>query len=801
VISKSTNAPGKPGLSPKWTSSSKSGVGKAINALSNVSFTISHGIINEVYFPREDCPCIRDMELIVTDGKDFFAEEKRDTRHSIKMIKPGVPAYEITNECLKKEFVIEKEVVTDPLRNTLLQQIKFIPKESGENEYHVYVLLAPHLKNHGGDNTAWLGDHNGVPMLFAQRENLVLALACSNGWLNRSAGFVGASDGWTDIHDHKEMTWEYQRAEKGNVALTGEIDIKKSKDKTFTLSLGFGYDEVEAGHNAWGSLMDGFDFSKKRYTSEWEDWQKSLSHSSSSKSIIGKFSLESAAVLRAHEAKLFVGATIASMSFPWGASKGDEDAGGYHLVWPRDLVETAGGFLALNSKMDAFRVLNYLMITQKADGHWSQNMWIEGKHNWNGIQMDQMALPILLLDLCKRHNAIREEIAHLYWNSIKKAAAYIIQNGPSSQMDRWEEESGITLYTLAAEIAALLSAANFAEENDDPKMAAYCRETADYWNENIEHWTYVANTPLAQKTGVEGYYIRINPGQLAAENLHGRYINLKNHSGGEGAVLLNELVSPDALALVRYGLRAADDPHILNTIKVIDEVLMTDTPSGPCWHRYNKDGYGEHENGSSFDGSGIGRGWPLLVGERAHYEIAAGNLAKAKKLLKTMEGFANNGLFSEQVWDTDDIPEKELFRGRPSGSAMPLVWAQAEYIKLCSSIKDKKVFDMPLHTVERYIKKNAKKTDWVVWRFEYPCSAIPKGKNLRIETKSAARIHWSVNDWKTTNDVNTRDTELGVHVAELKLKTTKAKSIVFTFFWDEDQHWENKNFEVQITNH
>ena len=87
------------------------------------------------------------------------------------------------------------------------------------------------------------------------------------------------------------------------------------------------------------------------------------------------------------------------------------------------------------------------------------------------------------------------------------------------------------------------------------------------------------------------------------------------------------MISPDALALVRFGLRAPDDPRILNTIKVIDALLRVKLPQGPCWYRYNGDGYGEHEDGSPFDGTGIGRPWPLLAGERAHYELAAGTSA------------------------------------------------------------------------------------------------------------------------------------------------------------------------------
>ena len=790
-------APGNPGIPARWTSSAKSGIGKALNPLSNVSFTISHGIINEIYYPGEDQACTRDMELIVTDGKDYFSEEKRDSVHTTNTVSDGIPAYRIVNECVNKRYRIEKEIIADPLRDAVLQQIKFVPLKGSKNDYHLYVLLAPHLGNKGGENIAWTGNYKGVPMLFAGQGNLVLALACSHPWIKRSVGFVGISDGWTDINQYNQMRWEYQKAENGNIALTGEIDLSQVEDD-FVLATGFGRDAIEAGHHAWASIIDGFEAAKKRYIGEWQDWQNSLSHPTSSENDIGKLSAVSAAVLRMHEAKRFVGGIIASMSIPWGFSKGDNDIGGYHLVWPRDLVETAGGFLAMQSKEDASRIVSYLMVTQEADGHWPQNMWIEGSPNLKGIQMDQTALPILLIDLCRRHDALNPDTMHRCWQIIKKAVCYLIRYGPFTQLDRWEEEAGLTPFTLAAEIAALLAAANFAEDNKEPGIAEYCRQTADIWNNNIEHWTYVTDTPLAREVGVEGYYIRINSSGIAAKALERHTITLKNHPAGSGSLLVNELVSVDALALVRFGLRAADDPRILNTIKVIDAKLKVDTPYGPSWHRYNDDGYGEHQDGRPFDGTGIGRAWPLLTGERAHYEIAAGNFEKAAELLKTMEAFANHGLFSEQIWDTRDLPEMELYCGKHSGSAMPLVWAHAEYIKLCHSLKQKKVFDTPELTRERYIKNKAK-VDWEIWRFEHPCYDIPWGKYLRIETAAPALVHWSADDWKTSHETATRDTGLGVYETDLKANATQNGNILFTFYWQDAKQWENKDFEVHVT--
>jgi glucoamylase len=386
-----------------------------------------------------------------------------------------------------------------------------------------------------------------------------------------------------------------------------------------------------------------------------------------------------------------------------------------------------------------------------------------------------------------------------YWPGIKKAASFLVMHGPFTPQDRWEEEQGLTAFTLAAEINGLLSAAHLAEIDGDKEMAQYCRETADYWNDQIEKWTYVADTPISKEVGVDGYYMRTNNTQQPAEEVKNNILKIKNRNEDNGKMHLWELVCVDALALVRFGLRAADDPKILNTIKVIDAKLKVDTPNGPCWHRYTNDGYGEDKDGNGFSGNGmgIGRAWPLLAGERGHYEIAAGNIEGAKNILKSMDKFTNNGLLSEQIWDTDDIPEKGLFFGQHSGSAMPLVWAHSEYIKLCYSIKEKKIFDMSLHAQERYIK-NKVTSPFAVWRFSWPCENIPKNKKLRIEVMAEAVVHWSLDNWKTAKETETHDTKLGIHVADMDLKKADSEEIQFTFFWKKANHWENKNFKIPI---
>ncbi len=794
-----SNAPGRPGSEPRWTSSAKSGVGTSLSPLSRVWFTISHGIFNEIYFPRLDLACTRDMGLIVTDGRDFFSEEKRHAASSVSYLAEGVPAFRLENTCKQGRYRIEKEIVADPRRDVVLQQTLFTPVQGELKDYRLHVLLTPHLGNRGDENTAWMGDYKGIPMLFAQRDSFTLALACSAPWLKRSAGFVGVSDGWHDLMQHKEMTWTYERAENGNVALTAEIDIVSGKGG-FLLALGFGRNAAEAGNRARASLIDGFDAAKDDYIREWLMWQRTLSLKGGTSSGSRDLCSVSTAVLRTHEANNFPGGVIASLAIPWGFAKGDDDLGGYHLVWPRDLAEAAGGFLAAGAFDDVHRILHYLLTTQEEDGHWPQNMWLDGSQYWSGIQIDETAFPILLVDLARRERALVGGDMEKLWQMVKTAAGFIVRNGPVTQQDRWEEDGGYSPFTLAVEISALLAAADLAEVNDEPGPAAFLRETADAWNSGIERWIYTRGGEIAKKAGVDGYYVRIAPPETAdAASPANGFVPIKNRPAGQSSMPASQIVSPDALALVRFGLRAPDDQRILDTIRVIDALLRVETPFGPAWHRYNDDGYGEHDDGSPFDGTGVGRLWPLLTGERAHYELAVGNKEEAERLMKVMAAFANEGgMIPEQIWDSRDIPERELFFGRPSGSAMPLVWAHAEYIKLLRSLRDGRVFDTPSQTVERYVRKKTE-SSLSIWRFNHKCRTMPPTKTLRVEVLSRATVHWSPDGWNDVHDAETKDSGFGLHYVDLPAeKLSAGTSVAFTFYWPDAGLWEGRDFQVRI---
>lgn len=791
-------APGWPGILPRWTSSAKSGVGTALNRSSRVWFTLSHGILNEIYFPRVDTACTRDLGLLVTDGKSFFSEEKRHCKFEVTPVEAGVPAFRLVNTELSGKYRIDKEVFADPHRNVVLQKTRFTALNPSERSgYRLYALLAPHLGNFGDHNTGWIGDYKGVPMLFAEFPGgLSLALACSVPWKKRSVGFAGRSDGWQDLSRNFQLTQQYSRAENGNVALTGEIDLSNSEE--FVLALGFGGIWAEAAEQARASLLDDYNSLFHDYVSQWRNWQKSLMPLDSG----GEQDLyrASTAMLRVHESKDFLGGVIASLSIPWGFNKGDEDLGGYHLVWPRDLVETAGGFLAAGAVSDALRVLYYLEATQEADGRWPQNMWLDGRAYWGGSQMDEAAFPILLVDLLRREAPSALGDIKRWWSMVKRAAGFIASNGPVTQQDRWEEDAGYSPFTLAVEIAGLLAAADLADAVNESAIAPYLRDLADSWNDNVERWTYATNGGLARQIGVDGYYVRISPPDTdcAASPTEG-FVPIKNRPPGQNRELASHVISPDALALVRFGLRTADDPKILNTIKVVDALLRVKLPQGPCWYRYNDDGYGEHADGGPFDGNGVGRPWPLLSGERAHYELDAGNKDATQDLLRTVSLSSNTSrLLPEQVWDAADIPDRELFFGKASGSACPLVWAHSEYIKLVRSLKDGRIFDQPPQTVKRYRVEKRKAVYWE-WRFNNKCRVVPAGKILRIAVQAPAMVHWSHDGWQTSQDVSAQDTGLGIYVADLPTHTMDAgHALVFTFYWPESGRWEGTDFLVNI---
>ena len=647
----------------------------------------------------------------------------------------------------------------------MLQRVRFVPLQGTLADFHLYVLLAPHLANAGAGNTAWVGDYKGSPMLFAEREHHALALASSAPWLARSVGFVGVSDGWQELHANKRLDHTYARAENGNVAVTGEIDLVVVR---WNVRDGA---RIRADRDGGRSTRAHHAFSRtstKRTRSTFAHGEPGTRGSwTASRRSSERASIRSAPRCCGHTNRSAwrAGSSRAS-PIPWGFSKPDDDLGGYHLVWPRDLVEIAGGFVAIGAHEHVRRVLRYLQVTQEPDGHWSQNMWLDGRPYWHGVQMDETALPILLVDLAAREGVIDTAGRDALWPMVRRAAVFLARNGPVSPQDRWEEQPGYAPFTVAH------------RDRGAPRRGRSRRRGVEH-----DRGRSICGRPPTHGTPAssDGYTWR-GPNSRNCTASRGitsvsrspitpmrrrRVRGLSRSRTGpriEATGPAALMVSLDALAFVRFGLRAPDDPRILSTVKVIDATLKVETPRGPAWHRYQGDGYGEHADGGPYDGTGVGRAWPLLTGERAHYELAAGRLHVAEHLAQAMETMAGEaGLLPEQIWDSADIPDRELYIGHASGSAMPLVWAHAEYLKLCRSLFDGHIFDQPPQTVERYLVQQTT-SDRIVWRFNNKVRAMPANRTLRVETLAPAVVHWSVDGWRTVHDTATRDTTLGVHV-------------------------------------
>ena len=781
---------GKPGISPRWASSSKEGVGASLGKCSKLRFTISHGIINEIYYPGLDTAQIRDHQFLASDGKSFY-EERRNTSHSAQWIRNGIPAYKIVNEDRGLRFKIEKTVFIDSENDVLVQHVIFSKKEQSD-VLSLYSLLSPHLMNGGSGNTAWNGEYKGRTMQFASKQGMFLALYIPQVAGKMSCGFSGFSDGFQDISNNGAMTYEFNSATDGNVAITTEILIEK--ESSFNVYIAFGSTMEEAALKAIKSSSINWETSLNNYIQEWSDYRK---YTSKNLLIKKKYDLldSSLAVIRSHVSREPLGGgIIASLSIPWGNYKGDDDLGGYHLIWPRDMVEAAQALLILGDVDGSIEALRYLQSTQEANGHWPQNMWLNGKQYWGGIQMDETAFPLLLLyNLWKGDHVKLEDFSEM----AVKALSFIIANGPVTDQDRWEEDGGYSAFTISVEISALCYGLEMADQLGFHEESNKIQLIADIYSSNIEGWLYRENSDLAKKYGVDGHFVRIS--QIDQDEQKGDFIPIKNRPWTSSLVKTEDIVSTGSLSLVRFGIRSHDHPGILNTVKIIDGELKTETKSGPVWHRYNHDGYGEHKDGSGFDGTGHGRGWPLLSGERAQYELIRGDLGEATKLLHSMEKESNKGgMIPEQVWDSDDIPEKGLYNGRPSGSAMPLVWAHAEYVKLCWALENGKPFERNEIAYSRYVE-GKKRVKAGIWSFKNKIKRLGKGSLLIFILEEDCFIRMTTNNWKDMEDINSKSIFNTVHYIEADLSGIKNESqMEFTFFWKTGNSWEGRNYTIEL---
>jgi len=777
------DAPGHPGTDPTWCSSAKEMVGCALGA-SRVWFTIGGGIINEVYYPRVDIPQIRDLGFLVGDGQGFWVEVKRLEQHTLALAADGTPAVSIVHRHARFELALR--VVPCESRDVLLIDVAL----DAAPELRPYVLLAPHLGGTGRDNCAEVARSRGRRILWAKQGPFALALAAVDHrqrdcFGRASAGYVGTSDGWSDFNAHGAMTWEYPAAGPGNVALMGELPRRA------TLALSLAASRQSAATLAVTALLEPFERAWECQLAAWADWhgqcRPRTRHCPRLPAALERELRTSAMVLRTHQDKIYPGTMVASLSVPWGNTR--DEIGGYHLVWPRDLVECAVALLALGAQDEARNTLRYLIASQQEDGHWNQNQWLGGKSYWTGLQLDETGFPVLLAAALSERGAL-DGIA--VKDMVSRALGYIIRRGPATEQDRWEEDAGLNVFTLSVCIAALVCGA----ECLDPPGRRLAHAVADYWNARIEEWTTARDTPLAREHGIGSYYVRVAPREILTDpQAINQVLPVKNWRVDPNMPAWQQF-AVDFLQLVRLGLRRADDPVVLASVKLADELLRRELPTGVSWYRYTADGYGEHDDGCAFDGSGRGRPWPLLTGERGHYELAAGR--DVLPYLTALTAMASRGgMLPEQVWDQPDVPGFGLFTGQATGSAMPLAWAHSEFIKLAVSRELGHPFDRPAAVWQRYAGERPPLAR-AVWTAAAPIGQLPPGVELLIALAAPGRILFTMDGWRGIREFATEDSGLGLHVAEVP-SAALAPGARAEWTWHcEDGAWAGRNFGLEI---
>ncbi len=710
-------APGAPGALHKWAPADKHGFGTAHQLASKAWFTLRQGSLSEIYYPNLSTPSFRGLQFAVSDGKGLLQRETvdDDPRH-IEPLANGVTSrvesvpgsLEFRQVTQGTGWRLTKTWITDPARATVLARVRF--ESLTGRPLRLYVLADPAPGDDGEDDRGTSPDMQ----LVAYDDDAASAVAAKPAFGAATSGYRGtASDPWEDLKADGHLS-NYDAVQPGNVVQGARTALNgKPGNQTMTLAIGFGPNAAGARAAASRSLAGGFAAAESTFKAGWAQYRGTLPEevpASVGTTRLRRIYEQSVLVLAASEDKTYRGASIAApnMAWIWGTLtlEPDRHSGPYHLVWPRDLYHVATAQKAAGDDAAALRLLNYLWSVQKPDGSWWQNTRVNRTKKWETEQMDQVSLPIVLAWWLGRKTATD-------WSHVRRAADYIMANGPDSGQERWENQSGWSPNTIATEIAGLICAADIARENGANGKAAAYEARADEWEQKVESWTATTNGPYAPRP----YYLRVTkpvsdaPGAQPNPDAGTRYELGDNFiRGDDKTVDQREIVDNSFLGLVLFGVRAWNDQTVLNSLKVGDETsaypLKVVTPSGPVWHRFTFDGYGEQANGNDWDlffdnpqRQTRGRLWPLLTGERGEYELLAGG--SADPYLNTIANTANDGLMlPEQVWDDQPPPGEKS--GKGTRSATPLAWTHGQFIRLAHSIDAGEPIERPSIVACRY---------------------------------------------------------------------------------------------------
>lgn len=751
-VQTSAVAPGAPGAATFWASAAKTGAGASYEAyvngryadggptgaVSKVWFSLADGVLTETMYGLIHEAQIKDLRFVMaSEGGLSIEGENTSARteylHVDARGRPLSPAYRVTTTDDAGRYEMVKQVFTDPDRNALVLRVTV---KALTGDVTPYLILEPHMANTGGGDRA----EATTNALTASEGNVHLTLRPSAPFETASAGFLGASDGLTDLKANGRLTnaWASTGDTPGAVVLTGALPtVAKGQSLTRDFVIGFGHSRAEAEGAADGSLATGLDEVLARFNGEgqrvgWEDYVASLDQlprMADQAMDGGKLAYASALMLKVQEDRTHAGALIASLSNPWGETvDASKPSTGYKAVWPRDFYQVAMALLALGDEQTpaaAFRYLPQVQVRADTPGNTGATGWflqkthVDGEIEWVGVQLDQTAMPIMLgWKLWKAGVISDAEMTAAYARMIKPAADFLVDGGkvgilwndatitpPYSQQERWEEQDGHSPSTTAAVISGLVTAADIARASGDAASANRYLAAADDYAGKIEQRMFTTEGAL----GDGHYFMRLS--KTENPNSHA----LMGDNNGQPGQQQDKVVDGGFLELVRYGVRPANAPSILATLPEYDDTTLEPLfrvrydfgPAGdttPGWRRYGVDGYGEdHVTGANYGVGGQmapgqrGRVWPFFTGERGHYELAAGTDVQTvrRTYVRGMERFAADGLMlPEQAWDGVGNSTPRQYRlGQPTDSATPLAWTHAEYLKLLRSVADRRVWD------------------------------------------------------------------------------------------------------------
>lgn len=682
---------GKPGITPNWATARNVQVGTTFEetgAKSPIWFTNADGALTEVFFPTIDTGQIKDAQFLVTDGKSFFQEEKKDMIHEVDVLSSSL--VKLTNKDKKGRFSISHTFFTLENEPVLIDEVEVVAKEDGLKFFH---LSNPHINNTGYRDHAY--DRDGG--FLVKQGKTGMRILSSVGFKARGVGFVGQSDGWQDLSKDFVQNYLFTSANDGNVATTGEINIPAKKGTyRFYIIYKFGED-IE---NVKATFKKDYTADKKKYESQWEDYISSLKtpkNLSKEELMLYKRSIYT---LKVHEDKRVRGALIASLSIPWGEQQTEQPGnkiGGYHLIWPRDHYHVALAMLYsgdLTTPMNALRFLKKIQYKKNSgawdlnprfipkEGAFPQNTWVTGEEYWGGLQLDQVGYPVHLFyqTYLKVSPAQQKEMMNEFGDMLRKALTFIITHGPWSQQERWEENFGISPSSFSVATSALYIGNRLFKNT---KLGTNCKNVADQWlykpGDNIDTWTFTHNGQY----GDGKYYLRIAGGSSFGAVWDPNDRSDTHIANSSRRVEQSLILDQGFMKLALMGLKPANDWKIQKSKALVDKHISVKTPKGRGWYRYSFDAYGEE---------GKGRLWPLLSSEHGRMAVEEYNdrtnmswqevVKKTTPVVDSYLGFANAGLMiPEQVFEHNGVG---------TGAATPLAWSHAEYVKLLWSLDIKR---------------------------------------------------------------------------------------------------------------